>query len=80
MNAARSQIEPPLAVNVYDVLPDGDGVALFSDSLARGRLYFAHENLAIDYATLHGHSAISVVRVFNLAGKVVTVFEGPPGP
>ena len=58
---------------VYEVRPRKDkcGVDLISDALRFGRLWYLQVSDAIDYAKRHSRSHDAVIRVYDVAGKLI---------
>jgi hypothetical protein len=65
--------EPPPRTNVYEVRPaaEGTGYDLVSDALAKGRMPFTKQHIAIGYATLHSGRLASVIRVYSADGQLI---------
>jgi hypothetical protein len=66
--------------HVYEVRPrtDRPGVALISDVLPFGRLWYAEPNAvsnAIAYALHYSRSADAVIRVYDATGNVIETHE-----
>jgi len=61
--------------HVYEVRPRKDkrGVDLISDALPSGRLWYLEVHQAIDYAKHQSRSHDAVIRVYEVAGKVIEV-------
>ena len=63
------------SVHTYEIRPrkDGRGVDLISDALPSGRLWYLEVRQAIDYAKHQSRSHDAVIRVYDVAGKLIEV-------
>ena len=62
-------------MHTYEIRPrkDGRGVDLISDALPTGRLWYLQISDAIDYAKHRSRSHDAVIRVYDVAGKLIEV-------
>ena len=62
-------------MHAYEIRPrkDGRGFDLISDTLASGRLWYLEVHQATDYAKQQSRSHDAVIRVYDVAGKVIEV-------
>ena len=63
--------------HVYEIRPRADrpGVALISDVLPFGRLWYNTPDNAIGYAERYSRSHDAVIRVYDAAGNVIETHE-----
>ena len=61
-NRCTLEIRPP---------KDGRGFDLISDALPSGRLWYLEMRQAIDYAKHQSRSHDAVIRVYDVAGKLI---------
>jgi hypothetical protein len=63
------------SVHTYEIRPrkDGRGVDLISDALPSGRLWYLEVRQAIDYAKHQNRSHDAVIRVYDVADKLIEV-------
>jgi hypothetical protein len=63
------------SVHTYEIRPrkDGRGVDLISDALPSGRLWYLEVRQAVDYAKHQSRSHDAVIRVYDVAGKLIEV-------
>ena len=78
-NEATPGDQRPARVNAYEVRPasEGDGWELISTSLAKGRMPFTKQHVAVGYATLHSGRLASVVRVYDADGNLLATHTQP---
>jgi hypothetical protein len=69
------------SMHTYEIRPrkDGRGFDLISDSLASGRLWYLEVRQAIDYAKRQSRSFDALIRVYDVAGKVIEVHRHKDG-
>ena len=62
-----------IRTDVYEIRPraDKDGVDLISDALPSGRLWYLEVRQAIEYAKHQSRSHDAVIRVYDVAGKLI---------
>jgi hypothetical protein len=62
-------------MHVYEIRPREDkcGLDLISDALPSGRLWYLEVRQAIDYAKHQSRSHDAVIRVYDVAGKLIEV-------
>jgi hypothetical protein len=60
-------------MHVYEIRPREDkcGLDLISDALPSGRLWYLEVRQAIDYAKHQSRSHDAVIRVYDVAGKLI---------
>ena len=75
---AATENMPP-RINVYEVRPaaDGNGYELISDALAKGRMPFKRQHVAVDFATLHSGRFASLINVFDGDGRIIATHQQP---
>jgi hypothetical protein len=62
-------------MHTYEIRPhkDGRGFDLISDALPSGRLWYLEVRQAIDHSKHQSRSHDAVIRVYDLAGKLIEV-------
>ena len=58
---------------------DGRGIDLISDALPSGRLWYLEVRQAIDYAKHQSRAHDAVIRVYDVAGKLIEVHRHKGG-